>query len=125
MACIIRSQCSLNRSSFPIKSRMLPETICTSLLFSSVRCFLFVSTDDTVDWKEERSAQTILDGVLPKLHPGCIILCHNNGYKIKEYLPTLLKTATSEGYEFVTISELLLEGETVIDVNGVQKKAAQ
>lgn len=80
---------------------------------------------DTVDWKEERSAQTILDGVLPKLHPGCIILCHNNGYKIKEYLPTLLKTATSEGYEFVTISELLLEGETVIDVNGVQKKAAQ
>ena len=84
-----------------------------------------LSTDDTVDWKEERSAQTILDGVLPKLHPGCIILCHNNGYKIKEYLPTLLKTATSEGYEFVTISELLLEGETVIDVNGVQKKAAQ
>lgn len=80
---------------------------------------------DTVDWKEERSTQTILDGVLPKLHPGCIILCHNNGYKIKEYLPTLLKTATSEGYEFVTISELLLEGETVIDVNGVQKKAAQ
>ena len=77
---------------------------------------------DTVDWKEERSTQTILDGVLPKLHPGCIILCHNNGYKIKEYLPTLLKTATSEGYEFVTISELLLEGETVIDVNGVQKK---
>ena len=57
--------------------------------------------------------------------PNCIILCHNNGYKIKEYLPTLLKTATSEGYEFVTISELLLEGETVIDVNGVQKKAAQ
>ena len=94
---------------------MLPETVYTSLLFSSVRCFLFVSTDDTVDWKEERS----------KLHPGCIILCHNNGYKIKEYLPTLLKTATSEGYEFVTISELLLEGETVIDVNGVQKKAAQ
>ena len=76
---------------------------------------------DTVDWKEERSAQTILDGVLPKLHPGCIILCHNNGYKIKEYLPTLLKTATSEGYEFVTISELLLEGETVIDVNGAKK----
>ena len=104
---------------------MLPEIIYTSLLFSSVRCFLCVSTVDTVDWKEERSAQTILDGVLPKLHPGCIILCHNNGYKIKEYLPTLLKTATSEGYEFVTISELLLEGETVIDVNGVQKKAAQ
>ena len=78
---------------------------------------------DTVDWKEERSAETILNSVLPKLHPGCIILCHNNGYKIKEYLPKLLETAISEGYELVTISELLLEGDTIIDVNGVQKKA--
>ena len=78
---------------------------------------------DTIDWKEERSAQTILDTVLPKLAPGCIILCHNNGYKIKEYLPTLLETATSQGYEFVTVSELLLEGGTMIDVNGVQKPA--
>ena len=68
------------------------------------------STSDTIDWKEER-----------KLHPGCIILCHNNGYKIKEYLPTLLKTAQEQGYEFVTVSELLLTGDTMIDVNGVQK----
>ncbi len=78
---------------------------------------------DTIDWKEERSAETILNSVLPKLHPGCIILSHNNGYKIKEYLPKLIESATAEGYEFVTISELLLEGDTIIDVNGVQKPA--
>ena len=78
---------------------------------------------DTIDWKEERSAQTILDTVIPKLHPGCIILCHNNGYKIKEYLPALLKAAQSQGYEFVTVSELLLQGNAIIDVNGVQKSA--
>ena len=78
---------------------------------------------DTIDWKEERSAQTILDTVLPKLHPGCIILCHNNGYEIKEYLPGLLETAQAQGYEFVTVSELLLEGDTIVDVNGVQKQA--
>lgn len=76
---------------------------------------------DTIDWKEERSAQTILDTVLPKLSPGSIILCHNNGYKIKEYLPTLISTAKEQGYEFVTVSELLLEGETMVDPNGVQK----
>ena len=64
-----------------------------------------------------------MDTVLPKLHPGCIILCHNNGYKIKEYLPKLLETAIAEGYEFVPISDLLLEGDTIIDVNGVQKKS--
>ena len=78
---------------------------------------------DSIDWKEERSAQTILDTILPHLHDGCIILCHNNGYKIKEYLPTLLETAIAEGYQFVTVSELLLTGDTIIDVNGVQKAA--
>ena len=64
-----------------------------------------------------------MDTVLPKLHPGCIILCHNNGYKIKEYLPTLLETAQAQGSEFVTVSELLLQGDTIVDVNGVQKQA--
>ena len=79
---------------------------------------------DTVDWRQERSAQTILDSVVPKLHPGCIILCHNNGYTIKEYLPKLLDAAKNAGYSFLTVSELLLGGETRIDVNGVQKPAA-
>ncbi|MEG1547624.1 MAG: polysaccharide deacetylase family protein [Clostridia bacterium] len=79
---------------------------------------------DTIDWKEERSAQTILDTVLPKLHPGCIILCHNNGYKIKEYLPKLIEDAQKQGYKFVTVSELLLSPPTMVDVNGVQKPSA-
>ena len=78
---------------------------------------------DTVDWKPERSAQTILDTVLPKLSDGSIILCHNNGYKIGQYLPTLIESALAQGYSFVTVSDLLLDGETLIDVNGVQKPA--
>ncbi|MBO4384076.1 MAG: polysaccharide deacetylase family protein [Clostridia bacterium] len=76
---------------------------------------------DTIDWRPERSSQTILDAVLSKLHDGAIILCHNNGFKIEEYLPTLIETALANGYTFVTVDELLLEGETFIDVNGVQK----
>ena len=76
---------------------------------------------DTIDWKPERSSQTILDTVLKKLREGSIILCHNNGYKIEEYLPTLIETAQANGYEFVKVEELLLPGETFIDVNGVQK----
>lgn len=78
---------------------------------------------DTIDWKPERSAQTILDTVFSKLEAGAIILCHNNGYKIEEYLPALITRAKEMGYEFVTVSELLLDGETMIDVNGVQKPA--
>ena len=76
---------------------------------------------DTVDWKQERSAQTILDGVLKKLQSGDIILCHNNGYKIETYLPVLIETAQQKGFRFVTVSELLLSGETSIDSNGIQQ----
>ena len=75
---------------------------------------------DTIDWKQ-RSTDTILASVIPKLHPGAIILCHNNGYNIEEYLPKLIAAAKEQGYEFITVSELLLPGETMIDVNGVQK----
>lgn len=77
-------------------------------------------TRDTVDWKESRSAQTILDSVLQKLQSGDIILCHNNGFKIETYLPAFIETAQKDGYTFVTVSELLLEGETSIDNNGIQ-----
>lgn len=78
---------------------------------------------DTVDWRQERSAQSILDSVVPKLHAGCIILCHNNGYTIEEYLPKLIEAAQNGGYTFVKVSDLLLDGDTYIDVNGVQKPA--
>ena len=78
---------------------------------------------DTVDWREERSAKTILDSVLPRLKDGSIILSHNNGYKLEAYLPKLIEEAKAQGYEFVTVSELLLGGETMIDVNGTQKSA--
>ncbi len=76
---------------------------------------------DTIDWKPERSANTILETVFKKLDDGSIILCHNNGYKIEEYLPTLIETAQANGFAFVTVDELLLDGETFIDANGVQK----
>ncbi len=78
---------------------------------------------DTVDWREERSAETILGDVLPKLVPGSIVLCHNNGFKIESYLPVLLEEAQAQGFVFVTVDKLLLEGDTIIDVNGMQKKA--
>ncbi|MBQ7092298.1 MAG: hypothetical protein IJN83_06565 [Clostridia bacterium] len=102
----------------PIKQPviLLPSVYYSRLIFATKKGVLHRC-------KQERSAQTILDTVLPKLHDGCIILCHNNGFKIKEYLPTLIETAQSQGYEFVTVSELRLSGDTIIDVNGVQKAA--
>ena len=74
---------------------------------------------DSIDWKEGRSEETILNTVLPKLKSGSIILSHNNGYHIEQYLPKLLEQAQAEGYRFVTIPELLPEGEHTVDANGV------
>ncbi|MBR0436453.1 MAG: polysaccharide deacetylase family protein [Clostridia bacterium] len=74
---------------------------------------------DTVDWKQGRSAETILNAVLPKLSDGSIILSHNNGFEIETYLPKLIEEAQKQGYRFVTISELLPEGNRTIDNNGV------
>ena len=79
---------------------------------------------DTIDWKEARSVETILSTVYSKLSPGSIILSHNNGYRIKDYLPSLIEHALEQGYRFVTVSELLLDGETEIDNNGMQKLKA-
>ncbi len=78
---------------------------------------------DTVDWKEGRSPETILNAVLPKLAAGSIILSHNNGNGIETYLPQLIEKAQSEGYRFVTIPELLPEGEHTVDNNGLCKPA--
>ena len=75
---------------------------------------------DTVDWKPERSAQTILDTVLPKLSDGSIILCHNNGLHTAEALPLIFSTLQNRGYEFVPIGELIYRENYAIDSAGKQ-----
>ncbi len=79
---------------------------------------------DTIDWKPERAADTILNSVIPKLNNGSIILCHNNGYQLKNYLPALIEQTLEKGYRFVTVSELLLDGETTIDHSGRMQPSA-
>ena len=61
--------------------------------------------------------------MLPGLTGGSIILCHNNGYQIENYLPALIEQAQEQGFTFVTVTELLLSGNTAIDANGVQQPA--
>ena len=48
-----------------------------------------------------------------------VILSHNNGYHIETYLPKLIEKAQADGYTFVTVPELLPEGERKVDANGV------
>ena len=78
---------------------------------------------DSLDWKG-LSADEITERVLRGVKPGSIVLFHNAAEHTPEALTGIIERLQADGYEFVPISELLLEGETTIDVNGTQKPAA-
>ncbi len=74
---------------------------------------------DSLDWKGI-SSKTIFENIVKKVKSGSIILCHNNADFIVDALPSILTTLKSRGYKFVTISNLLLTGNTTIDNSGRQ-----
>lgn len=64
---------------------------------------------DTRDW-EGKSASAIADSVMEKVHPGAIILLHDYVGKnahTAEALEIFLPLLLSQGYEPVTVSELI------------------
>ena len=78
---------------------------------------------DSLDWKGI-SADEITQRVLKGVKPGSIVLFHNAAEHTPEALAGIIESLQAGGYEFVPISELLLEGKTEIDVNGMQKAKA-
>lgn len=67
-------------------------------------------TVDTIDWKRPK-AEAIAKTVMDHTEPGVIILCHdfvsgksNTPAALRIFLPKLLE----QGYQFVTVSELLM-----------------
>ena len=62
--------------------------------------------------------------MLGGVKPGSIVLFHNAAEHTPEALAGIIESLQAEGYEFVPISELLLEGETTIYPDGTQKPAA-
>ena len=72
---------------------------------------------DSLDWKGI-SADEISERVLSKVEPGSIILFHNAAEHTPEALPGIIAALTEQGYSFVPVSELLLEGEYTIDNTG-------
>lgn len=68
-------------------------------------------TNDSEDWKL-RNANLIAHRVLSHVGPGQIILMHDGGGKRSETVKALriiLDTLSSQGYQFVTMDELLAE----------------
>lgn len=77
---------------------------------------------DSLDWKD-LGKDTIVKRVTGKLHPGAIVLFHNNGRYTADALPEILAYAREQGYTIVPISELLYKDNFYIDQsNGAQKR---
>ena len=79
---------------------------------------------DSLDWQESKTAEDIADRVLVGLHPGAIILCHNNGMHTAEALAAILPYAKAQGYQFVPVGELIYHGTYEVDQRGMQQKPA-
>ncbi|SHK02180.1 polysaccharide deacetylase family sporulation protein PdaB [Desulforamulus aeronauticus] len=71
---------------------------------------------DSLDWKNP-GVQTIIDRVLKKIEPGDIILMHASDTCLQtpDALPKVLEGLKQQGYQLVTVSELLKMGPGTID----------
>ena len=74
---------------------------------------------DSLDWKN-RGAEEIISRAA-KAKSGDIVLFHNDSKYIVDALPEVLSTYQKNGYKIVPISDILLTGDTVIDIQGRQK----
>ena len=77
---------------------------------------------DSLDWKENATAQSIAQRVISKVKNGSIVLFHNDADHTPEALPIILSTLQNEGYEFVFIEDLILKENYKILHDGTQCK---
>lgn len=74
---------------------------------------------DSLDWKD-LSATEITNRVLDRVKNGSIVLFHNQGLHTAEAIPVIIKTLKNQGYEFVTIGELIYKENYMILPDGTQ-----
>ncbi len=74
---------------------------------------------DTLDWKGI-SATEISTRITTKVSAGSIILMHNNSDNVVEAIKDAIPKLLAEGYEFVTVSELIYQEDYKINSNGEQ-----
>ncbi len=77
---------------------------------------------DSLDWKDNATADSIYQRVTSKVENGSIVLFHNDAEHTPEALGNILKTLKDDGYEFVFIDELIYKDGYEIDNNGKQCK---
>ena len=79
---------------------------------------------DSLDWKD-LSAGEITQRVTSKVQPGSIVLFHNAAKHTPEALPGIMEALLKDGYTFLPISQIILQGDYTIDHTGKQCPVAQ
>ena len=79
---------------------------------------------DSLDWKN-RGVQDLVTRATKNVQAGDIILFHNDSKYILDALPTVLKSYQDQGFTLIPVGEILLQGDTTIDVQGKQHPAKQ
>lgn len=78
---------------------------------------------DSLDWKN-RGVDDLVKRATTDVKPGDIILFHNDSEYIVQALPAILKYYQAQGFDMIPAGDILLSGETTIDVQGKQHPAA-
>ncbi|MBU3112030.1 polysaccharide deacetylase family sporulation protein PdaB [Clostridium lacusfryxellense] len=74
---------------------------------------------DSIDWKEE-GAEIEYNRIIKKTRPGSILLFHNDAKYTPENLEKILQHFKAQGYEFVTVSDLIYKKNYYINESGKQ-----
>ena len=91
----------------------------TDILFPAFPSFPPAANGDSLDWKD-LSAPEITKRVTEKVQPGSIVLFHNAALHTPEALPGIIEYLLQNGYTFLPISQIILDGDYTIDHTGRQ-----
>ena len=87
----------------------------------SIFFFTFVSSSDSLDWKDYGVDSIIKTVTQHKaLGNGSIILCHNGAKYTAQALDTMITTLKEQGYTFVPLSELIYKDNYHMNHEGRQ-----
>jgi len=78
---------------------------------------------DAYDW-DGKTADDIEKRIKKSIKPGDIVLMQTNNVSVVGALNRLIADLQAEGYQFVTVSEMLKTGETYVDKTGTQRARA-
>ncbi len=75
---------------------------------------------DSLDWKPDYTVDMIVESALKNVKPGSIMLLHIGAKNTAQALDKILSQLSSEGYQFVTVDELIYKENYYIDHTGKQ-----